>query len=340
MPGLFSQDFFPLACFLLPFFISWLLTAFLLRLAPRFRLVDAPGARKIHAQRTPRGGGLAMYVAMGISVLVLPRVREGDALRILTLGLVILLLGLIDDLRPLSWQLRLAVQAGTALAAVLTVPGDAPWGGRIGAVIWIVGLTNAFNMLDNMDALSGGVAWIVAALFALAPLVGAHEGRGSPSGLAYVMLMGAISGFLWFNRPPARIFMGDAGSTFLGFFLGVSSLGEHLENLTAPRRFAVPLCILSVCWYDLVTVVGLRLWQRRSPFHADKQHLSHRLVQLGLKPPAAVCVIYLLTLASGLGGLVLSQLTQTRGTVLVLLQLACWWVAVGALEYVRHYRRN
>jgi UDP-GlcNAc:undecaprenyl-phosphate GlcNAc-1-phosphate transferase len=192
-------------------------------------------------------------------------------------------------------------------------------------------------MLDNMDALSAGVAWIAAAMFAVAPLIRPDEGSDFQAGLPYVVLMGAASGFLWFNRPPARIFMGDAGSTFLGFFLGVSSLDEHFRTATAPQSLAALLCILAVPWYDMTSVVALRLWQRRSPFHADKQHLSHRLVQLGLKSPTAVCVIYLLALASGIGGLLAYQVCQTGPTILVVLQLACWWFAIAGIEYMRHY---
>jgi UDP-GlcNAc:undecaprenyl-phosphate/decaprenyl-phosphate GlcNAc-1-phosphate transferase len=338
---LLPPSLFPAAAFLLPLLISWLLTALLIRLAPRFGLFDDPSSRKLHSRRTPKGGGLAIYAAIAVSVFFALPGREGEVLRVLTLGLVILLLGLLDDLHPLPWQIRLAVQTAVAVAAVFTAPApaDLGWFLRAAAVIWIIGLTNAFNMLDNTDALSAGVAWIAAALFALAPLFRPEQAREWQAGLPYLVFMGALSGFLWFNRPPARIFMGDAGSTFLGFFLGVSSLGDHFESFTAPRPFGVPLCILAVPWYDLASVVLLRLWQRRSPFHADKQHLSHRLVLLGLKPPTAVYVIYLLALASGTGGLLLYRVSTT-GATLVAVQLACWWSVVAALEYLRHFRRR
>jgi len=336
MAGLFT-DSLPAVFFLLPLLISWFLTAFLLRLAPRFGLTDEPDPRKLHTQRTPRGGGLAIYLAMLVSTLFLPPSREADALRLLIVGAVIVLLGLIDDLRPLPWQLRLAVQTGAAVAAVYWImPADLAWSLRAAAVIWIVGLTNAFNMLDNMDALSSGVAWIAAAFLAVAPWFRLEAGRLGETGLLYLELMGALSGFLWFNRPPARIFMGDAGSTFLGFFLGVSSLKDYLGNVPSPPRLAVPLCVLAVPWYDLVSVVALRLWQGRSPFHADKQHLSHRLVRLGLKSHVAVWVIYLLALASGTGGLLVFQASGT-GALLEVLQLAYWWLAVAGIEYVGHY---
>jgi UDP-GlcNAc:undecaprenyl-phosphate GlcNAc-1-phosphate transferase len=335
MPGWFSVAFFLCAFFLLPFLISWLLTASLLRLAPRFGLFDEPNVRKVHTRRTPKGGGLAIYVAMGISAFFLPHGRHGDALRVLALGLVIVLLGLIDDLRSLPWQLRLGTQTAVAVVAVFSMPSDLAWFVRVGAVVWIVGLTNAFNMLDNMDALSAGVAWMAAGLLAAASML-RPEGDWQAA-LPYFVFMGALSGFLWFNRPPARIFMGDAGSTFLGFFLGFSSLEGSIEDLLMPQWLAVPLCILAVPWYDIASVVALRLWQGRSPFHADKQHLSHRLVQLGLKSPLAVCVIYLLALASGAGGLLLYQVSAI-GASLVAVQLAGWWLAIAAIEYIGHYR--
>ena len=336
MAGLFA-DYLAGVFFLLPLLISWLLTASLLRLAPRFGLTDDPDPRKLHAQSTPGGGGVGIYVAMLVSTLFLPPSRNGDALHLLTLGSVIVLLGLMDDLRPLPWQLRLAVQTVAAAIAVSTMPADLTWFVRAAAVIWIVGLTNAFNMLDNMDALSAGVAWIAAAFLSVAPWLRADAGRSGQLGLHYLELMGALSGFLWFNRPPARIFMGDAGSTFLGFFLGVCSLKDYLGNFPSLHGLAVPLCILAVPWYDLASVVALRLWQGRSPFHADKQHLSHRLIRLGLKSHVAVRVIYLLALASGTGGLLVSQ-TSGSGVLLEVLQLGCWWLAVAAIEYLGYYR--
>src|SRR5207248_4694855 len=170
MSRLLSPSLFPLAAFLLPLFISWLLTASLIRLAPRFGLFDDPGSRKIHTQRTPKGGGLAIYAATVVTAFFLPPAQEAEALRVLSFGLVIVLLGLLDDLHPLPWQLRLGVQTAVAAAAVFTAPGDFGWLVGAAAVIWIIGLTNAFNMLDNMDALSAGVGCIAAGVFALAPL--------------------------------------------------------------------------------------------------------------------------------------------------------------------------
>jgi UDP-GlcNAc:undecaprenyl-phosphate GlcNAc-1-phosphate transferase len=329
----------PLAAFFLPLFLAWLLTWLLLRWAPRLGLVDYPAARKVHTQPTPRGGGLAIYVAAALTAGLLASHFPSDLFVTLGVGFVVMVLGLADDLRPLPWQLRLGVQGLCAVGMVAYgLPGDPGWLWRLLAVFWIVGLVNAFNMLDNMDALSAGVAWIAAAAFALAPLV--REASLSPwqAALPWLLLMGACSGFLWFNRPPARIFMGDAGSTFLGFFIGVRSLEGVFANGAVSPAWPVPLCILAVPWYDLTAVITLRLWQGKSPFHADKQHVSHRLVYLGLSSPAAVGTIYLFGVGSGLAGLALLQ-AHPLGRVLIGAQLVIWWLAIAAVEYVRHYRQ-
>jgi UDP-GlcNAc:undecaprenyl-phosphate GlcNAc-1-phosphate transferase len=249
----------------------------------------------------------------------------------LLLSTAIVLLGLYDDLRPLPWQLRLAVQLALTVVAVFFCLPPTSWLFRVAAILWIAGHINAFNMLDNMDALSGGVAWIAAGFLALASWL------GPPPALAdwgpFVILMGALSGFLWFNRPPARIFMGDAGSTFLGFSLGLGSAQVALREGGPSWSWAVPLCILAVPCYDLLSVVLLRLSQGRSPFYADKQHLSHRLVRRGLSSPTAVRVIYLLALASGASGLILYAVANGQTAALVCCQLAAWWIALAVIEF-------
>lgn len=323
--------------------ISLALTALLIRAAPRLGLVDHPEARKFHQQPTPKGGGLAIAGAfaltMGLQLLVSPPDFGSHSLLVfLGLSFLIVALGLLDDLLNLPWQLRLGMQTTVAGVAVVCVVSPDVLGipepilGGVAAVLWIVALVNAFNMLDNMDALSASSAWIAAGTFAMILLV-----RGG-DGLPYLLLMGALAGFLCFNRPPARIFMGDAGSTFLGFFLGVRSLSDGFLDPERPWSWLGPLCVLAVPLYDQGTVVALRLWQGRSPFHADKQHFSHRLVALGLKPAAAVGVIALLGLVSGAVGLAI---------VLGSPWVACWlgagllgvWVIVACVEYAPRFQR-
>jgi UDP-GlcNAc:undecaprenyl-phosphate GlcNAc-1-phosphate transferase len=331
----------PDAFLLLPFLCalaSWALTAVLIRLAPRLGLVDYPSDRKVHTRPTPRGGGLAIGAAVVAAALVGQTFLSApQLLPLLGWGSLILVLGLVDDLRPLPWQVRLGVQTAVAVAAVLLVlpPAGAWW--RAGAVVWVVALTNAFNMLDNMDLLSGGVAFIasgaLAAVWWLTPPVA--DAPGSPESALYLLLMGAVAGFLFWNRPPARIFMGDAGSTFLGFLIGMGTAHVGLRPDGPAWSWAVPLCVAAVPCYDLVTVVTLRLSQGRSPFHADKQHLSHRLVARGLSPVLAVGFIHLMALASGASGLILCFVPSAAAAALVLGQLALWWGALAVIEFMR-----
>lgn len=349
-----------LRLFLIAFVVSLGLTALLIRWAPLLRLVDQPGERKVHIRPTPRGGGLAIFLGFLVALLdvwttvfnlaTAPHsLLQLEMLRFVGLGFLVVLLGLLDDWFNLPWPIRLTAQAALAAAVVIWVASSPfhrtqysilstqyPVIAGVFATIWIVALINAFNMLDNMDGLSAGVAWIAAATFAA--LVWSAGSKASYAHLSHLMLMGTLAGFLCFNRPPARIFMGDAGSTFLGFFFGVYSLTDRVTKPDVPQTWLVPVCILAVPLYDQTTVVALRLWQRRSPFYADKQHLSHRLAALGLSQPMAVGVIYVLALVSGGAGWALmkgsSELAWWIGGGLVGL-----WALVAAVEYVPHFRK-
>lgn len=334
--------------FALALAVSLVLTRVLVRWAPQLGLVDLPNDRKVHTRPTPRGGGIAILAAV-LATQCFGSLRWPDALLTLTLGVVIALLGLADDWRPLPWQLRLAVQGGAALA-VLALGGQIPgvpaavpdarplWLPWPLAVLWIVGLTNAFNMLDNMDALSAGTAWISAVALALASAL-RGAGEGAADALPYAALIGSLTGFLWFNRPPARIFMGDVGSTFVGFFLAVRSLRDGVASAAAPATWALPLCAFALPLYDMTTVVLLRLSQRRSPFHADKQHVSHRLAGLGMGSVRAVRALHGAALAAGVAGLLSWRLPDVAASTL-LAAFAAVWLGLVLLEWLVRRRRR
>ena len=231
----------------------------------------------------------------------------------------------------------------SGLAAILVASGVTlslfwPFGHPIvsGAitVLWIVGLTNSFNFLDNMDGLAGGVGLIVAMLCALAQIE--VEGLFVPAVL--LILAGALAGFLVYNRHPAQLFMGDAGSNFLGFLLGTLTV---VGTFTRPERgyspFGVltPLLVMAVPLYDTTSVILIRIREGRSPFQADRRHFSHRLVERGLTPPMAVRTIYLVTLAGGLGALLLPRLDpklEASGAAVVVAQTVCLLGVVALLE--------
>jgi UDP-GlcNAc:undecaprenyl-phosphate GlcNAc-1-phosphate transferase len=152
------------------------------------------------------------------------------------------------------------------------------------------------------------------------------------AGLLFV-LVGALVGFLWHNCPPARIFMGDSGAYFIGFVIATATLLASYTGYHSDRRHAIlaPLLVMAVPLYDMATVILIRLRQGRSPFAADKNHFSHRLVDLGLTKPQAVLTVYLTTATCGLGALLLHRV-DTVGAVLILLLIGCVLSLIGILE--------
>ncbi|AGA25693.1 glycosyltransferase family 4 protein [Singulisphaera acidiphila] len=334
--------------------------------APRLGLIDIPAGHKGHKMPTPLGGGLAIWLAtvavlaLGASVAGFGRgalpielakhvggvwERAGELGTILGLATLIMFMGLVDDRLTLGWRLRLGVQV--ALATVLVLSGirvtlfwpfNHPVLGGAVSVLWVVGLTNAFNLLDNMDGLAASVGLIAALLF-----VGAQVAVGSLFAPAVLLvLVGALAGFLVHNRYPARLFMGDAGSNFLGFMLGALTIaGTYFRYNAKSSSFNVlaPLLVMAVPLYDTVSVIIIRLREGRSPFVGDRRHFSHRLVERGLTPPQAVRTIDLVTLAGGLGALLLHQLDAV-GACVVLAQTCCLLGVVAILEVSRNPFRS
>jgi UDP-GlcNAc:undecaprenyl-phosphate GlcNAc-1-phosphate transferase len=337
-----------------------LLSAVLCGLARRFSVqlgfLDRPGGHKGHRAPVPLGGGVAIWLTttsiLGIGLLLvsiagtnLPAplarhaggvlLRTGELVRIMVASTLVMAMGLADDRRPLDWRFRLGFQLACAAALAVTGvrvtlfgPFTNPLLGGIVTVLWIVGLTNAFNMLDNMDGLAASVGLIAALLFS-----GAQAAVGTLFAPAVLLIVvGALSGFLVHNFPPARLYMGDAGSNFLGFLLGsMTVVGTFTRDLYSPYSVLAPLLVMAVPLYDMTSVVLIRLREGRSPFQADRRHFSHRLVARGLTPLQAVLTIDLVTLASGSGALLLHRL-DGAGTCVVLAQTICLLGVVATLE--------
>lgn len=358
--------FFVVACVGPALVVSLLGTAAMRRLAPRLGLIDQPAARKVHREPTPLGGGVGIWLGVVLPLAaawLAARVLEGESEMpawlpaalaphvggvlfrggrmwgLIGLGTVLAVMGLIDDRRALPWWPRLLVQGAVAVAAVVglgvqaTIFVPLPWVGVVASVLWILVLVNSFNFLDNMDALSSGIALIAAALTAAVLLTSTAEPRWFVAGVLLV-LAGSLLGFLVHNWPPARIFMGDSGSYFIGFLVAcLTLLGTFYDTTTGSRHVILaPLCVLAVPLYDFGSVMLIRISQRRSPFHPDKSHFSHRLVELGLKPKYAVLTVHLATLTTGLGGLLLYQVPGWTGAALVMGLVACVLAIVAILE--------
>lgn len=278
--------------------------------------------------------------------------RASDVLWLLAAGTVLLVLGLWDDRRGLSVIVRLGVQFGIAAAVVhglgieLTLYFQTGWLTKLLSVLWIVAVINSFNMLDNMDALSGGIAAIIAAAMAIVMLTTPDPDTDHPQLLVAALLAvvaGSLLGFLFHNRPPAKIFMGDGGSYFVGFVIAVSMLmatfvgGPAPDGSLRPHAVLAPLCAMAVPLYDMTTVLWIRMREGRSLFQGDHSHLSHRLVELGLSRTAAVATIHLITATCGLSAILLTHV-DTVQAVMVLGIVGCMLTLLAILESTRSRR--
>jgi UDP-GlcNAc:undecaprenyl-phosphate GlcNAc-1-phosphate transferase len=187
-----------------------------------------------------------------------------------------------------------------------------------------------------MDGLSAGVAAIAASILAAVMLLAPDPETNQPqlfvAGLLLVVV-GSLLGFLWHNRPPAKIFMGDSGAYFIGFMIAAATLLASYTGYHSAKRHAIlaPLCVMAVPLYDMTTVILIRLRHGQSPFAADKNHFSHRLVDLGLSKPQAVLTVFLTTATCGLGALLLHRV-DTVGAVLIMLLIGCVLWLIGILE--------
>jgi UDP-GlcNAc:undecaprenyl-phosphate GlcNAc-1-phosphate transferase len=300
-----------LVSFLLAFVACLALTPAVLRMAHRMEMVDAASAshRKVHTGAIPRLGGVAIVVSFYVPILglLVYSTRVGDAVwqdlalvnGLLGGGLVIAMLGLYDDLRQASPRLKLAVQIAVALT--LCALGfrierlDLPFLPMIDlgllawplTVAWIVGVTNAVNLIDGLDGLAAGIA-----LFGLAPMVVLAVSKGNlVLALVCCCLAGSLLGFLGYNFHPARIFMGDSGSMFLGFVLAVVSVATASKGRVAVAMLT-PVLALGMPILDTLLAIARRAWFGQSLFVGDRGHIHHRLLDQGFSHRNTVLVMY------------------------------------------------
>ena len=345
-----------------PWALSLVLTAVVRGWARRRGFVDQPGGHKQHDTPVALGGGIAILLAVGLPLLaaaLVPVVLAGDGapqwlpglmqthhegiaaklpklLAILAGAVVLHVVGLIDDRRALGAGPKFIVQVAVALALVLganvrlleMLPGPLSIGLT---VLWIVLITNAFNFLDNMDGLAAGVAAIAAAIFAASALLAGQVFVP----LTALVLVGALLGYLPYNFPPARIYMGDAGSTVIGYLLAVLTV---LTTFYDPQRglqpfgVLVPIVVLAVPLYDVVSVCWHRIRAGQSIFKGDRRHFSHRLVKRGMSVPAAVLTIYLATATTAMSALLLPRCDWPTACV-VFAQCVCVVAIIAVLEH-------
>jgi UDP-GlcNAc:undecaprenyl-phosphate GlcNAc-1-phosphate transferase len=329
------------------FFLSVILTGLVRVFAWRAGFVSRPVRDRFTDRAVPLGGGIAIFITLTafiipatITIKILPgnlnllaqtaNIEMADFLAkvnqlivILLSAFVLLVLGLWDDKKGLGPYFKLAVQFAVAITAAVFADVRVEFfienkiTTSLLSAVWIVLIINAFNFLDNMDGLASGIAVIASSILFVAAAI---SGQVFVGGLALV-LIGTLSGFLVLNFPPAKIFMGDAGSLVVGFFVALLTLRTNYYHTGESGRYLVlmPALVMAVPLYDFISVTLLRISQGKSPFVGDTQHFSHRLKRHGLTDTQTVLTLYLATLCTGLGATFLYQV-NLAGAILIFTQ--------------------
>jgi UDP-GlcNAc:undecaprenyl-phosphate GlcNAc-1-phosphate transferase len=333
--------------------LSLILVPVVRAFAIRRTILDTPGAHKSHQSPVPYLGGLAMVVAFSAAVIIGALLQQdtsfgdgtvliqseglfnagfgpfGELLAVLGLALVLSAMGLVDDLRGLNPSLRLGIEFVVASTLiVLGIQFQSPLGDSVNAIItlvWVIGITNAMNLLDNIDGLAAGVTAVAAsAIFVIALLYGQPL-----TALLAIGLAGCTLGFLRSNFNPATIYMGDAGSLYLGFLLAYLSIKLRVDQTEWTQLF-VPVVIMGVAILDTTLVVVSRIHRGVNPFEGGKDHISHRFLRLSVSVRRGVTVILLGAVVLGILGISLAEMEARYGW-LILTAIAVHGIAVVIL---------
>jgi UDP-GlcNAc:undecaprenyl-phosphate GlcNAc-1-phosphate transferase len=305
-------------------------------MALRAGIVDRPAARKVHLTPKPLLGGVAMYLAFVVALLVFSdRFNLPQLFGILVGATLVALSGYWDDWRGLRPLFKLVVQVSAALilylSGVQVLLFRAEPVNLFLTLVWVVGITNSFNLLDNMDGLSGGVAAVAAAFFLLLAAMNKQILVASLS----AAVLGACLGFLRYNfNPfsPASVFMGDVGAQFLGFVLAALGIKLRFFGNTNMVTWMIPVVMLGLPVFDTSLVVVSRLRRGLNPLTTPgKDHLSHRLVAMGMTQREAVLVLYLVSGALGMVAVYLTQASLLEAYLLGVVLLLVYVVALARL---------
>ena len=298
-------------------------------LAFKMGAMDVPkDNRRMHDHPIPRMGGLAIFLGFLLSVLLFAEITP--QLRGMLLGsVIIVVLGIFDDIYSLPAMFKFVVQIVAALVAVFSgnviqtlsnpniFSSDLYWDlGVLSipvSVIWIVAITNAVNLIDGLDGLACGVSTISSMTLLVISLVVSD----APAAILMAALAGSCIGFLPYNLNPAKIFMGDTGSTFLGYVLAVVSI-QGLFKFYTIISFAVPFLMLGLPIFDTCFAFIRRIAHGQSPMHADRSHVNHRLIDMGFSQKQAVAVLYIISAILGLSAVVLTTAGAVKAMLLLL----------------------
>ncbi|WP_031514069.1 glycosyltransferase family 4 protein [Desulfofalx alkaliphila] len=333
-----------LAGLVLAVVLSLILTPWVKHLAIKVKAIDRPDERKVHKCLMPRMGGLAVYISFAVAALVVLPFSLPLA-GLLFGGLLIVLLGIVDDIKSLPAKVKLG---GQILAALAVVPFGIqvdfitnPLTGGIFAlgifavpltVFWIISVTNAVNLIDGLDGLAGGVSMIAAlTIAAVTWYQGFYEGFAFSTmaevAMLALILVGAVLGFLRYNFYPAKIFLGDTGSMFLGYCLAVLAVMGLTKSAAAISVF-IPIVILGIPLLDTFFAIVRRRVKKRPIFQPDKEHLHHCLMSMGLSHRQTVLAIY--AISALLGGSAFMLNVVSTNQAMLLLGLMSIVVIIGA----------
>lgn len=299
--------------------VSFLTTPVVKTFAYKVGAIDVPkDARRMHKVPIPRLGGLAIFIGFMVSILLFVNIRGNQQMQSILLGAVIIVvLGVVDDIMALPALLKFVVQIVAALipalhgVTILAFSNPNIFSDRLYwvlgglsvpfTVIWIVAITNSVNLIDGLDGLADGVSAISATTMLVIALL------YSEAQVAIVMaaLVGACVGFMPYNLNPAKMFMGDTGATFLGYILATMSI-QGLFKYYAVISFVVPFLILGLPIFDTAFAFIRRIAHGQSPMHADRGHIHHRLIDMGLSQKQAVATLYVISAILGLSAVVLT----------------------------------
>lgn len=309
------------------FVIAYFSTPGVIRLAHRWGAIDQPDIRKVHQVAMPRMGGLAIFLSFILCMLFLVK-ASGPFTGIIIGASIIFMVGLLDDIYQLSPWVKLAGQIVASTIAIYFGVQihfvNNPFDGILSlgyfsiplTLLWIVGISNAINLIDGLDGLAAGVSGIAALTMGLVALI---QGQAMVAMVAF-MLVAATLGFLPYNFFPARTFMGDGGSNFLGFTLGCLAV-VGVAKSTALISLVIPIVILGIPIFDTFFAIFRRIYKKTPIFLPDKDHLHHRLLAMGFKHPTTVLIIYAISSFFGLTAIVLSWLNNPKAALILALLL-------------------
>ena len=326
------------------FVVAYMMTPPVKTFAEKVGAIDIPkDDRRIHDHPIPRMGGIAIFIGFMASMLVFVEMNH-PVIGMLVGALIIAVMGAIDDIVTLNAWVKLTFQVLAAIVAIrcgvvvdaISNPNilsnvttiNVGWLSIPLTLIWIIGCTNAVNLIDGLDGLAVGVSAIssftmlIVAMFVAEPTVA----------IILAALTGACVGFMPYNMNPAKIFMGDVGSQLLGFILASASI-MGLFKFHAIITFFVPLLALGVPIFDTSFAFIRRIIHKQSPFHADKKHLHHRLLALGLSQKQAVAVLYAITCILGITGVILASSGAGKAILLLLAVILVCTIGFNVLAH-------